>query len=291
MKRSNGEKSFDAFNVVLMLLIIVITVYPILYVVFASFSSPALFVRNTSVVLWRPLGFSLASYKAVFSNINIWNGYRNTIFVVVVGVALNIVMTIMAGYVLSRPNLMLRRFLNLFCMFTMYFNGGIVPTYLIVKGYGLQDSRLALIIPVAINTYNMIIMRSACENVPESLIEAARVDGASHLRILIKIMVPVLSPTIAVLVLYYGVKHWNSWFDALIYMRTRSKYPLQLFLREMIIENTAASTARSASDDESLTEQTIKYATIIVATVPILLLYPFLQKFFVKGIMVGAVKG
>lgn len=291
MKRSIGEKSFDAFNVVLMLLIIIITVYPILYVVFASFSSPALFVRNTSAVLWRPLGFSLASYKAVFSNINIWNGYRNTIFVVVVGVALNIVMTVMAGYVLSRPNLMLRRFLNLFCMFTMYFSGGVVPTYLIVKGYGLQDSRLALILPVAINTYNMIIMRSACENVPESLIEAARVDGASHLRILIKVMVPVLSPTIAVLVLYYGVKHWNAWFDALIYMRTRSKYPLQLFLREMIIENTAASTARSASDDESLTEQTIKYATIIVATVPILMLYPFLQRFFVKGIMVGAVKG
>ena len=291
MKRSIGEKSFDTFNVVLMLLIIIITVYPILYVVFASFSSPALFVRNTSAVLWRPLGFSLASYKAVFSNINIWNGYRNTIFVVVVGVALNIVMTVMAGYVLSRPNLMLRRFLNLFCMFTMYFSGGVVPTYLIVKGYGLQDSRLALILPVAINTYNMIIMRSACENVPESLIEAARVDGASHLRILIKVMVPVLSPTIAVLVLYYGVKHWNAWFDALIYMRTRSKYPLQLFLREMIIENTAASTARSASDDESLTEQTIKYATIIVATVPILMLYPFLQRFFVKGIMVGAVKG
>ena len=291
MKRSIGEKSFDTFNVVLMLLIIIITVYPILYVVFASFSSPALFVRNTSAVLWRPLGFSLASYKAVFSNINIWNGYRNTIFVVVVGVALNIVMTVMAGYVLSRPNLMLRRFLNLFCMFTMYFSGGVVPTYLIVKGYGLQDSRLALILPVAINTYNLIIMRSACENVPESLIEAARVDGASHLRILIKVMVPVLSPTIAVLVLYYGVKHWNAWFDALIYMRTRSKYPLQLFLREMIIENTAASTARSASDDESLTEQTIKYATIIVATVPILMLYPFLQRFFVKGIMVGAVKG
>ena len=291
IKRTRGEKAFDGFNNVLMGFAILITMYPLLYVLFASFSSPALFMRNTSVVLWRPLGFSLASYKSVFSNVNIWQGYLNTIFVVVAGLVVNMILTIMGGYVLSRQNLMFRRVLNLFCMFTMYFSGGMVPLFLTVRGYGMIDSRWALVFPVAINTFNLIIMRSAFESVPDSLVEAARVDGASHLKTLFMIMVPVVMPTLAVLVLYYGVKHWNAWFDSLLYIRTRSKYPLQLFLREMLIENTAASTMNASMDDEALTEQTIKYASIIVATVPILCLYPFLQKYFVKGIMVGAVKG
>lgn len=287
---TKGERVFDWFNNFLMLLVIIVTLYPLLYVVFASFSSPAEYVRFSGKVLWKPLGFSLSSYAAVFANINIWTGYLNTLFVVIVGVGVNMVLTIIAGYVLSRRTLMTRRFLNLFCMFTMYFSGGIVPMFLMVRSYGLLDSLWALVFPVALNTFNMIIMRSAFESVPESLEEAARVDGASHLMILIRVMVPVVTPTLAVLVLYYGVKHWNAWFDALLYIRTRSRYPLQLILREMLIENTAASTA-SASDDSVLIEQTIKYAAIVVATLPILCLYPFLQKYFVQGIMVGAVKG
>ncbi len=291
IKRTKGEKAFDVFNNVLMAFTILITLYPLLYVVFASFSSPALFMRNTSTVLWHPLGFSLASYKSVFSNVNIWQGYLNTIFVVAAGLVVNMILTIMGGYVLSRQNLMFRRALNLFCMFTMYFSGGMVPLFLTVRGYGMIDSRWALVFPVAINTFNLIIMRTAFEGVPESLVEAARVDGASHMKTLFMIMVPVVMPTLAVLVLYYGVKHWNAWFDSLLFIRSRSKYPLQLFLREMLIENTAASTANASMDDEALTEQTIKYASIVVATIPILCLYPFLQKYFVKGIMVGAVKG
>lgn len=291
-RRTRGECIFDGFNVLLMLVVIMITLYPLLYVVFVSFSIPAQYMRFNGAFLWRPLGFSLSSYKAVFRNINIWNGYRNTIIVVALGLTVNMALTIVGGYVLSCRKLMLRRPLALFTMFTMYFNGGIVPMYLMVKSYGILDTVWALVLPVAVNTFNMIIMRSAFEGVPESLEEAARIDGASQLKILISIMIPVVMPTIAVLVLYYGVSHWNSWFNALIYMRTRSKYPLQLILREMIIQNTSAATsAAGAADDEAMIEETIKYATIIVATVPILLLYPFLQRFFVKGVMVGAVKG
>ena len=291
-RRTRGECIFDGFNVLLMLVVIMITLYPLLYVVFVSFSIPAQYMRFNGAFLWRPLGFSRSSYKAVFRNINIWNGYRNTIIVVALGLTVNMALTIVGGYVLSCRKLMLRRPLALFTMFTMYFNGGIVPMYLMVKSYGILDTVWALVLPVAVNTFNMIIMRSAFEGVPESLEEAARIDGASQLKILISIMIPVVMPTIAVLVLYYGVSHWNSWFNALIYMRTRSKYPLQLILREMIIQNTSAATsAAGAADDEAMIEETIKYATIIVATVPILLLYPFLQRFFVKGVMVGAVKG
>lgn len=291
-RRTRGECIFDGFNVLLMLVVIMITLYPLLYVVFVSFSIPAQYMRFNGAFLWRPLGFSLSSYKAVFRNINIWNGYRNTIIVVGLGLTVNMALTIVGGYVLSCRKLMIRRPLALFTMFTMYFNGGIVPMYLMVKSYGILDTVWALVLPVAVNTFNMIIMRSAFEGVPESLEEAARIDGASQLKILISIMIPVVMPTIAVLVLYYGVSHWNSWFNALIYMRTRSKYPLQLILREMIIQNTSAATsAAGAADDEAMIEETIKYATIIVATVPILLLYPFLQRFFVKGVMVGAVKG
>ena len=291
-RRTRGECIFDGFNVLLMLVVIMITLYPLLYVVFVSFSIPAQYMRFNGAFLWRPLGFSLSSYKAVFRNINIWNGYRNTIIVVALGLTVNMALTSVGGYVLSCRKLMLRRPLALFTMFTMYFNGGIVPMYLMVKSYGILDTVWALVLPVAVNTFNMIIMRSAFEGVPESLEEAARIDGASQLKILISIMIPVVMPTIAVLVLYYGVSHWNSWFNALIYMRTRSKYPLQLILREMIIQNTSAATsAAGAADDEAMIEETIKYATIIVATVPILLLYPFLQRFFVKGVMVGAVKG
>lgn len=292
MRISKSEKAFDVFNVCLMTLTIIITLYPLLYVVFASFSVPAQYMRFTGAFLYRPLGFSLASYEAVFNNINIWNGYRNTIIIVVLGVGVNMLMTIIGGYVLSRQSLMLRRPLTLLTMFTMYFNGGIVPMYLMVRSYGLLDSLAALILPVAINTFNLVIMRSAFENVPESLEEAARIDGASQLVTLWRVMVPVVTPTIAVLVLYYGVSHWNSWFNALIYIRTRSRYPLQLILREMLIESTSAASSSAASaDDNAMISQTIKYAAIVVSTLPILCLYPFLQKFFVKGIMVGAVKG
>ena len=188
--------------------------------------------------------------------------------------------------------MMFTRLVTVMVVFTMYFSGGLVPSFLVVKGLGLYNSRLALIIPGAISTFNMIIMRTAFAGVPDSLEESARLEGASHLQILWKIMIPVTMPTIAVLILYYGVGHWNSWFSAAIYLRDGSKYPLQLYLRQILIENQIGDMSQtSASDDQALLAETIKYATIIVATVPILVLYPFLQKYFVKGVMVGSVKG
>lgn len=292
IKQSMGEHIFDIANVLIMLMLIVITLYPLLYVVFVSFSVPAEYMRYGGNFLWRPLGFSLASYEEVFRNPNIWSGYRNTLFIVVVGLIFNMVFTISGAYVLSRPQLMLRRFLSLFTLFTMYFSGGMIPTYLNVRNLRLAGSIWSLIIPVSVNTFNLIIMRTAFEGVPQSLEESAKIDGASQLIILVRIMIPLVVPTIAVLVLYYGVYHWNSWFNALIYIRKRELYPLQLILREMIIQNSAAASMNlSGSDDNAMISETIKYATIVVATVPILCLYPLLQRFFVKGVMVGAVKG
>lgn len=293
IRRSPGEYIFDTFNVLFLLLLVLVTLYPLLYVVFVSFSVPADYMRFGGQLLWRPLGFSLSSYKVVFKNPNIWSGYINTIFIVVVGLVFNMVFTILGAYVLSRRQLMLRRFLSLFTLFTMYFSGGLIPTYLNVRNLGLAGSLWALIIPVSINTFNLIIMRTAFESIPESMEESAKIDGAPQIVILVRIMAPLVIPTMAVLVLYYGVEHWNSWFQALIYIRKRELYPLQLILREMIIQGSSAMTMSlsSSGDDEAFISETIKYSTIVVATLPILILYPFLQRFFVKGIMVGAVKG
>ena len=174
----------------------------------------------------------------------------------------------------------------------MLFRSGLVPSFLVVRGLGLYDSRLALLIPGAISTFNMIIMRTAMAGVPDSLEESARLEGASHLQVLFKIMIPVTMPTIAVLILYYGVGHWNSWFSASIYLKDPSKYPLQLYLRQILIQSQMTDMNQtSASEDQALLAETIKYATIIVATLPVLVLYPFLQKYFVKGVMVGSLKG
>ena len=273
IKQSMGEQIFDIVNGLIMVVLVIITLYPLLYVLFVSFSVPGEYMRYGGNLLWRPLGFSLASYQEVFRNPNIWSGYRNTLFIVVVGLTFNMVFTISGAYVLSRPQLMLRRFLSLFTLFTMYFSGGMIPTYLNVRNLGLAGSIWSLIIPVSVNTFNLIIMRTAFEGVPQSLEESAKIDGASQLTILVRIMIPQVVPT-------------------MIYIRKRELYPLQLILREMIIQNSAAASMNlSAADDSAMIGETIKYATIVVATAPILCLYPLLQRFFVKGVMVGAVKG
>ncbi|MBQ7064045.1 MAG: carbohydrate ABC transporter permease [Firmicutes bacterium] len=293
-KLTRGEQIFNIFNVLFLFLMIVISIYPMLYVFFAAFSTPSAYMRQGgNKLLFCPVGFSLASFKAVFKNPSIWTGYGSTIFILAVGVPINIVFTMIGAYVLSRKQLRIRRFLSLLILFTMYFSGGMIPIYLNVRNFGLDGSLWALIIPNAINTFNLIIMRTAFEEVPDSLEEAAKLDGASQLTILFKIMVPLVVPTIAVLILYYAVYHWNSWFNAMLFIHKREKYPLQLILRELIIQNSSifsSELSTSGAEDEMISE-TIKYATIVVATVPILAAYPFLQKYFVKGIMVGAVKG
>lgn len=286
-----GERIFNVVNIAFMIFMVVITLYPILYVVFASFSTPRKFMMHYGP-LWYPLDFNLVSFEAVFKNPNIWNGYRNTIFIVVVGVAINMALTMLGGYLLSRKNWMFQKIMSLSIIFTMYFSGGLIPFYLTVRELNLDNTLWSLIIPTAISTYNMIIMRTAFAAIPDSLEESAKLDGASHLIILTKIMVPLVVPTIAVLVLYYGVAHWNAWFNAMIFLRDRSKYPLQLILREILIQNSLNDmTLGAGMDDKEMIAETIKYAVIVVSTVPILCLYPFLQKYFVKGVMIGAVKG
>ena len=284
------ERIFDIFNVIFMFLLCIIMLYPFLYVIFASFSEPAKLMAHSGMLL-SPQGLSLDAYESVLNNQRVWTGYKNTIIYVLFGTAFNIVMTVLCAYGLSRKGLMFTRVITIMIVFTMYFSGGMIPTYLVVRGLGLYNSRLALIIPGAINTFNMIIMRTAMAAVPDSLEESARLEGASHLQVLFKIMIPVTMPTIAVLILYYGVGHWNAWFNASIYLSDPAKQPLQLFLRQILITANLGDMAGSSSEDQALLAETIKYATIVVATVPILVLYPFLQKYFVKGVMVGSLKG
>ena len=291
IKPTRGENIFNVFNLIFLSLLTIICLYPLLYVVFAAFSSPNRFFTHYGA-LWYPLGFSLESFKAVFKNPNILIGYKNTGFVLIVATALNMVMTIMGGYVISRRYLMLRKVVTFLVVFTMYFQGGIIPLYLVTQSLGITDTIWSLIFPVAINTYNMIIMRTAFMGVPDEMEESAIIDGASQVRVLVSVMVPLVGPTLAVLVLYYAVYHWNAYFNAMLFLRSRKLFPLQLILRGILIENTTSDMTSGASlDDVGLIAETIKYSVIVVSTAPILCLYPFLQRFFVKGVMIGAVKG
>ncbi|MUG65657.1 ABC transporter permease subunit [Paenibacillus campinasensis] len=289
-KKSLGEHAFDIANVVMLFTLSVVTLYPILYVLFASISDPNLFVQHRGI-LWWPKGFSLDSYKMVFENPNILNSYLNTLFYVGVGTTLNIVMTALGAYGLSRRNVMWSSLIMILIVMTMFFDGGLIPKYLIVRGLGLTDTYLALIIPSAMTTWNLIVMRTAFQSVPVSLEEAARIDGANDWTILCRVVVPLSMPVIAVMILFYGVWHWNKWFDALIYLRDRDLFPLQLILREILVQNDTNSMMTSVGGSDRMpVAETIKYATVMVATLPILFLYPFLQKYFVKGVMVGAIK-
>ncbi len=289
VKHSRGENIFNVCNIIIMVLFMIACIYPFWYVVCASFSKSALLMGNQSALL-LPLGWSLSAYERVFNTASIWRGYGNTIIYVGLGTFIKIIMTLLAAYFLSRKDLPGKTVLTIFIMFTMYFSGGMIPGYLNIQQLGLYDTRWALLLGGAVSTYNLIIMRTAMSGIDGALTESAMLDGAGHITILFKILVPLCKATIAVLVLYYGVGHWNSWFNAMIYLEDKSKQPLQLVLRQILILADLSDAGIGADDVEQLSE-TIKYATIIVSTLPILALYPFLQKYFTKGVMVGAVKG
>lgn len=289
--RSVGEKLFDMFNYALLAIITLCTLYPLIYVLFASLSDPTRYMQHSGV-LWKPLDMTFNAYRLVFDNPMIIQGYLNTFLIVSGGLVLNITLTAFGAYALSRKGLRYRKQLMLFIVFTMFFSGGLIPLYFTVKGLELTNTLWSLIIPQAISAFNLIIMRTAFEAVPDSLEESAKIDGANEFVILFRIMMPLCMPVIAVMLLYYGVSHWNSWFQAMIYLQDRSLYPLQLVLRELLLLNDASSMASGASGGEvAVIGETLKHATIIVATVPILLVYPFLQKYFVKGALIGAIKG
>ena len=290
--RTLGEKTFDVCNYLFLGLLGLVTLYPMLYVIFASFSLPNEFLTMNFVILWRPLGFQLEAYKLVFRNNNILNGFRNTLFYVLVGTSVSMLLSVMASFLLARKGYMLKKLFTVLILFTMYFSGGLIPYYLIVKDLGLLDSMWAIILPSALSTYNCIVLRTAFDALPASLEESARIDGANDLRILFQIYLPLCVPTLAVIGLFYAVGRWNAWFDAVVFLRSRSLYPLQLVLRELLITSNADYMAEMGNSIEmTAISELVKYATIVVATVPILVIYPFLQKYFVKGMMIGAVKG
>jgi len=289
-RRTFSERAFDGFNMLFLTLLMIVTIYPLVYVVFASLSDAGSLLAHKGF-LWKPVGFSLDAYANVFRNPMILKGYGNTFFVVIAGLAINILLTSLGAYALSRKSLAYRKRIMLFIVFTMFFSGGLIPFYLTVKGVGLANTLWALIIPTAVNTFNLILMKTAFEGIPDALEESAKIDGANDFVILFRIVLPLSLPVLAVMLLYYGVGHWNAWFNALIFLQERSMFPLQLILREILLQGEANSNLGASEGDVAMLTVTLKYATIIVATVPILLVYPFLQKYFVKGALIGAIKG
>ena len=277
-----GERIFYWADDFLMIFLCVLILIPLVHVVAGSFSDGMSYMTHSGLLLW-PLNPTLQAYESVIRNQNIWTGYRNTLFIVIMGTSLNMLFSLIAAYVLSRKNYMLKKFFNLLVVFSMYFSGGMIPFFLVVKEVGLYKSIWSLIIPSLINVFNLVIVRTAMLGVPDSLEESAQLDGAGHLTILFRIITPLILPSVAVVALYYAVSHWNSWFNAMLFIKDRKYYPLQLVLREILI--------LSDTDEDFVMSETIQFATIVVATLPILCVYPFIQRYFVKGIMVGAVKG
>lgn len=291
VKESLSRRTFLCFNTILMIFMVVITIYPLAHVLFASFSDSNELIKHRGLLLY-PLGFSVKAYMMVFKNPNILTGYTTTIYVVVCGTILNLIMTSIGAFVLSRRNLRGRSIMMVFVVITMYISGGMIPRYLIIANtLNLQNNLLALILPGAISTYNLIIMRTNFMQIPTGLEEAARIDGANDIVILFRIIIPLSIPILAVMALFYGVAHWNSWFDAMLFLRDRDKYPLQLIMREILISSSTGAMSQAGGDNAYEIGESIKYATIIITTVPILLIYPFIQRYFVKGIMIGALKG
>ncbi len=293
MKQKNTTAGiiFDIFNVLFMLALMVISVYPLYYVIMASFSDPSALMKELGIML-RPAGFSTAGYEAVLSNNDIYIGYGNTLLYVAAGMLLSFVASTLLAYALSRRVAKYSKYLSIYLTVTMFFSGGMIPLYLVVKMLGLLNTRWAVILPLLMSAYNTIVLRTAFASVPESLIEAAKIDGASEFRVYARIVLPLSGATIAVFFLFTGVQYWNAWFNAMIYLQDRSKFPLQLFLREILVANNSDSMTQGAgTNSRAALKEIIKYSTIVVSTLPILAIYPFVQKYFVNGVMIGAVKG
>ena len=291
---TKGDIIFEIVNCIFLGIISCIILYPLIYVVSASISDP-MSVTAGKMILW-PVDMTLENYGEVFKNDNIMRGYRNSLIIMFGGTTLNIVMTILAAFPMTRKDLWGRNVIMKLMTFCMFFGGGLIPTYLMVgKTLGLMNNWLALILPGAISVYNMIIMRTFfMTSIPYELHEAADIDGCSPFMTLVKIILPLSGPIIAVMALYYGVGHWNSYFSALLYINKEDIQPLQLYLRKVLTANNTQSLMEMGADEAAraaMRAETIKYAVIVVSSIPMLIIYPFVQKFFVKGVMIGAVKG
>lgn len=289
-RKINDEAWFDTLVILIGSIIFIAVLYPLIFVISASFSNP-IKVMNGEMWLW-PVDFTINAYKAVFKNPDIWIGYRNSLFYTGVGTVINLVLTILAAYPLSRRDLPGRNVFMFVVTFTMFFHGGLIPTYLIVKDLDMVNTVWALMIPNAIATYNLIVMRTYFQsNIPWEIQEAAFIDGCSNTKLLTSIILPLSKPIMAVIVLFYAVQHWNAFFNALIYLRTEELYPLQLILRKILIVSQAMDDGGTDMNEKLMQAESIKYALIIVASIPVLLIYPLVQRHFVKGVMIGSIKG
>lgn len=284
IKSSTGERVFQVFNYLFLTLLSIICLYPLWHVMMASFSDHYELLGHSGPLLW-PLKFTTDAYDKVLANPDIFTGYVSTVKLLVVGTVWQMVITILCAYVLSCPRFLLRRPLMLMLTFTMFFSGGTIPFYMNLRDTHMLGSFWGLIIPFSMNVYNMIILRTSIESLPSGLIEAATIDGAGHFTVLVKIVLPLIKATLAVLVLYYGVAHWNSWFWAVRVIDQKDQLPLAVILRDILIENDTAS-----MDGGQVASENVKYATIMVSTIPILCIYPFIQKYFTQGVMIGAIK-
>ena len=288
-----GDKICIILIYILLAVIMLVVFLPLVYIVSASFSDPQAVISNE--VWFLPVRPTLRGYQAVFKNRNILTGFANSFYYMIVGTLVNIVMTVMCAYPLSRKEFTARNKVAMIFVFTMYFSGGLIPTYMLVNSLGLVNTRWSMIIPSAMSTYNMIICRTYFVNsIPDELYEAGQLDGCTPFKYLLRVVVPLSKPILAVLVLYYGVAKWNSYFDSMIYLKNQTMVPLQIVLRDILILNqvdyTMVSDASAIAAQRGLTDL-LKYSTIVVASLPVLCIYPFVQKYFVKGVMIGAVKG
>ena len=290
-----GDRWFGRINVFIVAVITIIILYPLLFVVFASVSDPRLIFDNP-LLLW-PRGFTLDGYKRVFDNPDIWRGFGNAVLYTGLGTIVNVMFTTLAAYPLSRRDFKARNAVTILFTFTMFFSGGLIPTYLVNQQLGIINTLWVMILPGAVSVYNMIIMRTYFQqNIPLELEESAFIDGATDMQLLLKVVLPLSAPIMAVMLMFYGVGRWNGYFDAMIYLSDREKFPLQLILREILVQNQMGdamnqSIMTSGQSDVNAIKQSIKYAVVVVSSVPVLLFYPVVSKYFEKGIMIGAIKG
>jgi putative aldouronate transport system permease protein len=292
MKKQNvgNDRLFYALVYIIAIFAFVITLWPFLYIVAVSFSGSHA-VYQGEVFLW-PVDITLDGYRQVFKQNGLWTAYGNTLFYTTVGTVFNLAATTIAAYPLSRNRFFARRFFNFFIAFTMYFSGGMIPTYLLITKLGFYNSRWVMIIPSLLSTYNVMVCRSAFSAIPDEVIESAEIDGSNEWQTFGHIAVRLITPTLAVLTLYYAVGHWNNFFTALLYLSKEELMPMQVLLRRVLIQASSELMDNStASNDMAAVSIQVRYVTIVVATLPILAIYPLLQKYFVKGVMLGAVKG
>lgn len=293
-KQTFADKAFNVINVTIMIVLLLVLAWPLLFVLSASLSNPL--AVNSGKVWLLPVGINIEGYKAILEYDRIWIGYKNTIIYTFFGTILNLAMTVCAAYPLSRKDFIPKNFFMIMFIITMYFSGGLIPTYLVVVNLGIIDTIWAMLLPSAVSIFNVVITRTYFQiSIPESLHEAAELDGANSAQILLRVVLPLSTPILAVMALYYGIGRWNSFFDAMIYMTSPSKLPLQLFLRDILINNLVDLNMLGLDVAQAEAKlqlvQILKYGVIVVASAPVLCIYPFVQKYFVRGVMIGAIKG